>query len=303
MPLLYLTGVDLDMWKALWGFPKASPTNVVSGASAATEAKGRVNFAGAGRKATLSLEDQLLLTLMRLRLGGHEQDLAYQFGVSVSTISRTVVMWQNYLYLRLGLVLIWPDWEDVESSMPSSFKESYPTTFTIIDATELRCEIPCSLSLQSQHYSSYKSHTTLKALVAVASNGSFIFISELFTGSISDRQIVEDSYMLPLLESVPAGKSIMADQGLEILDLLVQYDLLLNSPPLKGGKKSLSKKEVRKTQQIARLHIHIERAIGQVKERFHIFEQMIPLSLHGSMNQIWAVACLLTNFLGPIIVD
>ena len=46
--------------------------------------------------------------------------------------------------------------------------------FTIIDATELYCEVPASLSLQSQCYSSYKSHTTMKGLVGIAPNGAFL---------------------------------------------------------------------------------------------------------------------------------
>ena len=70
------------------------------------------------------------------------------------------------MYLRLGLLPLWPSSVSVEKSMPVVFKEAYPTTFCIIDATELMCEVPASLCLQSQCYSSYKSHTTLKGLLA-----------------------------------------------------------------------------------------------------------------------------------------
>ena len=111
----------------------------MSARSAAIEKDGRLNCPGAGRKPSLLLEDDLLITLMRLRLGRLERDLAYQFGVSESCISRINIKWLNFLYLRLGLIPIWPDWEDVERTMPSCFKESYPTTFAILDATELYC--------------------------------------------------------------------------------------------------------------------------------------------------------------------
>ena len=114
--------------------------------------------------------------------------------------------------------------------MPSCFKESYPNTFAIIDATELRCQVPLSLSLQSQMYSSYKSHTTYKGLVGIAPNGAFIFVSQLFTGSISDRELTERSSILNLLQYVPAGKSIMADRGFDIQDLLAKYDILTSLP-------------------------------------------------------------------------
>lgn len=299
--LAYLTGLTQDMWRALWQYLKPSRADVLSAQSAESESKGRVNAPGAGRKPVLSMEDELLVTLMRLRLGRQEQDLAYQFGLSKSSVSRISVKWINFLYLRLGLIPIWPTWQDVEKTMPAAFQETYPTTCAIIDATELKCEIPSSLSLQSQHYSGYKSHTTVKGLVAIAPNGSFMFVSQLYTGSISDRQLFQDSGILDLLEDMPRGKSLMADRGFEVQDLLVKQGLLLNIPPFKGSKKSLTVHDVKKTQRIARLRIHVERAIGQVKSRFRLFQTIIPITLCGSINQLWTVACLLINFCGPII--
>ena len=89
----------------------------------------------------------------------------------------------------------------------------------------------------------------MKSLVAVALNSAFVFISELFTGSISDRKLFIASDFLELLKTVPASKSIMADKGFEIQNLLVPFNLLLNIPPFKG-QQSLSKKDVI-TQKIA----------------------------------------------------
>ena len=109
----------------------------------------------------------------------------------------------------------------------------------------------------------------MKSLVGIAPNGSFIFISELLTGSISDQQLVMESGFLDLLSLLPPGKTIMADRAFEIQDLLVPSGTLLNIPPFKG-QKSLAAADVLKTQKIARVRIHVERAIGQVKGRFHI---------------------------------
>ena len=92
--LLFLTGLTPEMWFALWSFIKPSRENIISAKSAASEARGRVNTAGAGRKSVLSLEDELLMTLMRLRLARQEQDLAYQFGVSCSSVSGITLMWK-----------------------------------------------------------------------------------------------------------------------------------------------------------------------------------------------------------------
>ena len=242
-----------------------------------------------------------MLTLVRLRLGYLEQDLAHRFNVSIAAVSRLFTMWINSMYLRLGSIPIWPKWEHVEATMPEAFRVDYPSTAVIIDATELKCEIPAELSLQSQHYSQYKSNTTLKGLVGIAPNGTFTFISQLFSGSISDRQLTIESGFLDLLRSVPHGKSVMADRGFEIQDLLVPHGLILNIPPFKGSASHLSQPDVVKTQKIARIRIHVERAIGQVKRRFRILHGTLPLSVYGSVNQIWTTCCLLSNLGGELI--
>ena len=141
--------------------------------------------------------------------------------------------------------------------MPAAFKEMYPNTLAIIDATELKCETPSSLSLQSQLYSSYKSHTTLKGLVAIAPNGALVCVSELFAGSISDRQLFQESGILYLLGDVPEGKCLMADRGFEIQDLQVKFNILWNIPPFLGSQSHLSEKDVKTMQKIARLPIHV----------------------------------------------
>lgn len=57
----------------------------------------------------------------------------------------------------------------------------------------------------------------------------------------------------------------MADQGFEVQDLLIPYDLLLNIPPFKEPSPYLPHEPVKKTQAIARLRIHVEHALEQVK--------------------------------------
>ena len=151
---MFLTGLVTHMWNALWKYLKPSPEKVFGVRSAAKE--DRLRYPGAGRKPTLNLEHEMLLTLMRLRLGRLEKDLAYEFGVTESCISHVFLQWLNYMYLHLSLIPIWPDWEEIERTMPTCFKETYPTTYAILDATELRCEVHhchCSLSttLRTKH--------------------------------------------------------------------------------------------------------------------------------------------------------
>ena len=250
-----------------------------------------------GRPANLSQVDELFLMLVRLRLNLKEQDLANRFEVSTSSVSRIFTTWINFCYLRLGSLPCWPDHATISNTMPAAFKELYPCTTAIIDATEIKVNTPSSLLLQSQTYSNYKSTNTFKALVAINPAGHVIFVSALYTGCISDTQLVERSGILNLLQR---GDELMADRGFTIEDLLTPLGVKLNIPPFLGDRDQMEGSEVVETQQIASLRIHIERAIRRVKE-YDILSSVMHASVAASANQIWTVCCLLTNFQNPLI--
>ena len=81
-----------------------------------------------GRKRILSPLEEYFLVMVRLRLGLFEQDLAYRFGVSQSTISRIVITWINLLYLQFKQIPLWPPKALIVSNISREFKEKYPST-------------------------------------------------------------------------------------------------------------------------------------------------------------------------------
>ena len=96
------------------------------------------------------------------------------------------------------------------------------------------------------------------------------------------------------------GDVVMADKGFTISDLLEPIGVGLNIPPFLGSRSLQTPSEVIATQEIASERIHVERAINKVKN-FQIFNQVIPLSLAGSLNQMWTVCAMLTNMQNHII--
>jgi len=131
-------------------------------------------------------------------------------------------------------------------------------------------------------YSQYKSHVTYKGLIEIAPSGAITFVSQLYEGSISDQEIVKRSGFLKetLWEN---NDSVMADRGFE--DDLQKIGVSLNIPSFLAGRDQLSENEVKESQTIASVRIHVERAIERVK-RFRRISTEIPLTLHGSINQI-----------------
>ncbi|VDI10962.1 Hypothetical predicted protein [Mytilus galloprovincialis] len=169
----------------------------------------------------------------------------------------------------------------------------YPSTRVVIDCTEIKTERPSSLALGSKCYSSYKSSHTWKGLVGIAPHGALTFVSSLYTGSMSDVEITKLCGLIDLLES---GDSIMADKGFVLNKVLDGTGITVNTPSFLMSHGQFSRQEVEETQTIAKLRIH------RVKE-YHLFDNIIPLSMVGTINQLWTVANMLTLFKGPLVKD
>ena len=140
------------------------------------------------------------------------------------------------------------------------------------------CQSPSFFNIQSCLYSSYKSH------VRITPSGAVIFVSQLYDGSISDKEIVSRSGFLKN-ELWSDGESVMADRGFTIHDELARVGVSLNITAFLGTRYYLTKAEVKASQTIASIRIHVQRAIQRIKT-YSIIGNETPLTLHGSINQI-----------------
>ena len=127
-----------------------------------------------------------------------------------------------FLYHELPILVPFPSPELVRQQMPAQLKD-FPNTRIIIDCTE----IPSSLKSQSQTWSEYKHHNTWKVLVGISPAGSITFVSKLWSGKVSDKEITKKSGVLALLKN---GDNIMANRGVDIKEILPP-GVSLNIPP------------------------------------------------------------------------
>ena len=144
------------------------------------------------------------------------------------------------MYLKFGQINIWPSQRLVRDTMPEIFKGKYPYTRVIIDCTEVRYEMPGSLLLIGELFSSYKNHTTLKGLIGIAPNGA-IYKPTIHMGCISDREIVIRSGFLT--QAFDDGDTVVADKGFTIQDLLPLGTTLSLEGDLKGDLKIAFERE------------------------------------------------------------
>lgn len=251
------------------------------------------------RLTKLSPLNQLLLTLVKLRLNLKTKDLAFRFSVSVGNVSRYFTTWVCFIYQHLKEIDWMPSVQQVSGTLPPAFRQHYPSTYAIIDGSEIFMETPTDLHMQSSTWSNYKHHNTAKFLIACTPNGCVSFISPLYVGSISDVELTRMSGFLESLQG-KSGISIMADRGFTIKDMLQDVGVQLNIPPFMEGRQRLPAKEVQEGRQIAAVRIHVERAIGRIKT-FSILKQTLPISLARLSNQIVCVCAYLSNF-KPVLV-
>ncbi len=118
----------------------------------------------------------------------------------------------------------------------------------------------------------------------MAPHGAVTFVSGLYAGSISDRELFKQSGIIDVLTP---DMAIMVDKGF-LIDNLVPCKIHRPAFVTKGTQMSAG--EVRHTQSVARLRVHVERLIRRVKEH-KLFDAVIPLSISGSINQLFAVSC------------
>jgi hypothetical protein len=154
----------------------------------------------------------------------------------LATCSMSVLLWcrassHNWIVVLAAAtspLRQWPDKELIRTHMPRNVKQDYPKTTVIIDCAEFFIQRPENPTAQSQTYSSYKSHNTVKCLFGVSPTGAFIYVSELFTGNTSDKHIVAHS---DFLDYIQHGDDVMADRGFLIRNLLLDRGATLNMPP------------------------------------------------------------------------
>ena len=111
-------------------------------------------------------------------------------------------------------------------------------------------------------------------MLGITPHGAVTCISALYTGCIFDVEITKFSGFLDLVEP---GDNVMANKGFTIRKLLAEKDVTINIPPFLSSKGYFTGKEIKDTEQITCLIIHVERMNKRIKEN-HLFDSAVPMS-------------------------
>ena len=165
----------------------------------------------------LSLEDHMLVVLVKLKLGLLNKDLAVCFDISISRISKIFRSLVPLIAAHMTNLIVWPDHGIIRRHFPQSFKKNFKDCVCIIDCSEIFIERPKNLTARAQTRSNYKHNNTSKYLIGITPAGAISFLSLGWGGRVSDKQIMKES---GFFNKVSMGDCILADRGFNIKDEL-----------------------------------------------------------------------------------
>ncbi|XP_037607845.1 uncharacterized protein LOC119477784 [Sebastes umbrosus] len=226
---------------------------------------------------TMSVQDQVLMTLMKLKTNRAIGDLSKQFGISQSMATRIISYWIDKLEEVLQPLIPWLPNETIQATMPEAFKKNFPNTTCVIHCCKSYVQNPQNLDSRGESSSHY--NVTVKYIVAVAPCGLIMFISTAYGGRCTDKLVTMDSGVLDKLKH---GDEIMAPSGSSIKDLLFfERGIRLIMPSNTAEERMTSTRDV-------------ERAIRRLKA-YQILSQVVSNALAPKINKILRICSALAN--------
>ena len=100
------------------------------------------------RSKSLTPENELFLTLVKLRQGKDDMQLHIDFNVDRTVVGKIFNTWINFMYYELGEFDWWLPREVIDKHFPKGFKNMFPTTRLTLDATEVPIQRPQNCDAQ-----------------------------------------------------------------------------------------------------------------------------------------------------------
>lgn len=255
-----LTGVTVDEFQQL--LAELEPLWVAA-AEKRLARPDRQRAMGGGRRPELPLWEQLLLTLVWLRLYLTTDALGFLFGVHKSTVSRYTRSLLPLLRQVGEGTLGWPE-PPARGQNLGQVCQAHPDLFALVDATEQPVQRPQDPQAQKAHYSGKKKRHTRKIQIVVNEWGQVRDVSTSTPGAVHDLEHLRQSGVAAKL---PPGVVAGGDAGYQGLqDVLPNHSVL--TPFKKSKHHPLSDEEKLLNQEFATLRITVENTLCQFKH-FH----------------------------------
>lgn len=225
---------------------------------------------GAGHPFELDPRNQILLTVIWLRVYPIQEVLAYLFGVSDTTVGRTIARVLPLLEASGRDTMRMPDPGRKRRRSLDALLADTPELAVVIDTFEQRVQRHHDRKTADAHYSGKKKQHTLKSQVAVdEETGQIVDVAESVPGPTADIKLLAESNLLDRLPDGIGGLGDLAYVGIAKL----HPQGLGAAPRRKPRGKDRPPEDVCYNRAFARRRIVVEHSIGRMR-RYQALSQM-----------------------------
>lgn len=217
---------------------------------------------GGGCKPTFGLRDQMLVTLVWLRLYLTTETLGFLFGIDKATVSRYTRAVLPVLRQVGDATLGWlePPKRNQGKDLAAA-RATYPDLFAIVDATEQPVQRSQDPEQQKQHYSGKKKRHTRKVQIIVNEHGVVREVSDSVPGAVHDRTLFRQS---GAADAIPKETVTGGDAGYQgIQDDLPDHSVI--TPFKKTKLHPLTEEQQLLNQEFSCARIIVENVLAQFK--------------------------------------
>lgn len=256
------------------------------------------------RARDLGCKNGLFFALFVIRTGSTLTVASALFGVSKQTAGRAFTTWVCFLRRSLRPFVRFPKIDEVEATAPPNFiRAGLGKCILVLDGVELETMRVWQANMAHVIWSPYKGRPTGKLMVAVTSGGAITYIGPMYGGRLSDSDIVKRSGLIEgLVKMGYSGKgfSVMADRGFNPLAAsFLEAGILYVAPPsTRTGEEQFTTEDADISREVANLRIHVERAIGALKE-WRYLDTKFSSKQMDVVPMVWEICASLVNMLRP----
>jgi hypothetical protein len=225
---------------------------------------------GAGHPFELDPRNQILLTVIWLRLYPIHEVLAYLFGISDTTVSRVLARVLPLLEASGRDTMRMPDPGRKRRRSLDALLADTPGLAVVIDSFEQRVQRHQDRKAADEYYSGKKKQHTLKSQVAVdEETGQIVDVAESVRGPTADIKLLDESH---LLERLPEGVGAIGDLAYVGIEKLHPRGLGA-APRRKPRGKERPAEDIGYNRAFAKRRIVVEHSIGRMR-RYQSLTQM-----------------------------
>lgn len=222
----------------------------------------RQRASGGGRHADLCWTNQILLTVIWLRVYPTNEVLASLLGVSDSTVSRIVARMVPLLEAAGKDTMRLPDPGRKRRRQLDDLLQATPELAVVIDTFEQRVQRCKDRDAADGHSSGKKKQHTLKSQIAVdEETGQIVDVADSVPGPTADITVLEQS---GLLARLPAGVGGIGDLAYVGIDKLHPQGVGA-SPRRKPRGKDRPPEDIAFNRAFSRRRIIVEHSIGRIR--------------------------------------